>query len=53
LDATFWKDCPDVEVDPEKMGGRPTVGPFRLTAETVMECEELGARQPQLTPSCA
>lgn len=32
MDADFWKDCPDVEVDPEKPHGDPTVGPYRVAA---------------------
>ena len=42
MDATFWKDCPSVQVDPEKLHGEPTVGPYRVAARTVVECEELG-----------
>jgi uncharacterized protein (DUF433 family) len=41
-DPNFWADCPDVERDPEKLHGEPTVGPYRVVARTVVECEELG-----------
>lgn len=42
MSASFWKDCPDVQVDPEKLHGEPTVGPYRVAARTVIEAEELG-----------
>jgi uncharacterized protein (DUF433 family) len=42
MTAEFWKDCPRVQVDPYKMHGSPTVGAYRLAAQTVVECEELG-----------
>ena len=42
MTTEFWKDCPRVQVDPEKLRGEPTVGPYRLEARTVVECEELG-----------
>jgi uncharacterized protein (DUF433 family) len=38
----FWKDCPSVQVDPGKLNGEPTVGPYRLEARTVVDCEKLG-----------
>ena len=41
-DRQFWGDCPDVEVDDQKLHGEPTVGPYRVAARTVVECEELG-----------
>lgn len=42
MTAEFWKDCPSVQVDPGKLNGEPTIGPYRLEARTVVECEELG-----------
>ena len=41
-DASFWRDCPAVQVDPEKLAGEPTVGAYRVAARTVIEAEELG-----------
>jgi uncharacterized protein (DUF433 family) len=38
----FWRDCPDSEQDLEKLHGRPTVGPYRVAAQTIVECEQLG-----------
>jgi uncharacterized protein (DUF433 family) len=38
----FWAGCPDSEQDPQKLGGRPTVGPYRVAAQTPVECEDLG-----------
>jgi uncharacterized protein (DUF433 family) len=38
----FWRGHPDSEQDPEKLQGRPTVGPRRIAAQTLVECEELG-----------
>ena len=42
MTSEFWKDCPSVQVDPEKLHGEPTVGAYRLEARTVVECEQLG-----------
>ncbi|MBV9612312.1 MAG: DUF433 domain-containing protein [Acidobacteriaceae bacterium] len=41
-DHAFWADCPDVQVDPDKLGGEPTVGLYRVAARTIVECEQLG-----------
>jgi uncharacterized protein (DUF433 family) len=41
-DDDFWRDCPDIEQDPEKLHGEPTVGPYRVAVRTVIECDELG-----------
>lgn len=41
-DAEFWRDCPEVQIDDQKLHGEPTVGPYRVAARTVVECEELG-----------
>ena len=38
----FWSGCPDVEIDNEKLHGQPTVGPYRVAVQTVVESEELG-----------
>jgi uncharacterized protein (DUF433 family) len=38
----FWRDCPETEQDADKLHGEPTVGPYRVAARTVIECEELG-----------
>lgn len=43
MSETFWQDCPDVQVDPEKLGGEPTVGPYRVAARTVIESDDLGS----------
>jgi len=48
MTVEFWKDCPNVQVDPEKLKGEPTVGPYRLEARTVVECEELGEQPEQI-----
>ncbi len=42
MEAEFWRDCPDVEVDSEKLHGEPTVGPYRVAVRTVVESDELG-----------
>ncbi len=41
-DRQFWIGCPAVEIDDQKLHGEPTVGPYRVAARTVIECEELG-----------
>ena len=41
-DVKFWAGCPDVQRDPEKLHGEPTVGPYRVAVRTVVEAEELG-----------
>jgi uncharacterized protein (DUF433 family) len=42
FDVDFWRDCPDVQIDDQKLHGEPTVGPYRVAARTVIESEELG-----------
>lgn len=42
-EAEFWRDCPAAQIDPDKLGGRPTVGPYRLAAQDVAEIAEYGA----------
>ena len=39
----FWAGCPDVEVDPGKLSGQPTVAGYRLAAETVVDYAESGS----------
>ena len=38
----FWRGCPAVEVNPNKLGGRPTVGAYRLAAQDVADLAEDG-----------
>lgn len=42
-DTEFWRNCPVIEQDPQKLHGEPTVGSYRVAARTIVECEELGA----------
>ena len=41
-DREFWADCPDVQVDDQKLHGEPTIGSYRVAARTIVESEELG-----------
>jgi uncharacterized protein (DUF433 family) len=47
-DAEFWAHCPHTEQDPEKLHGEPTVGPYRVAARTIVECEQLGDTPEQI-----
>jgi uncharacterized protein (DUF433 family) len=38
----FWRDCPEVEINAEKLHREPTVGPYRVAARTLVESDELG-----------
>lgn len=42
-EAEFWSKCPDVQIDPEKLSGEPTVGEYRLAASTVVDYAESGS----------
>ncbi len=42
-ETEFWKDCPDIQIDPEKLSGQPTVGGYRLAASTVVDYAESGS----------
>jgi uncharacterized protein (DUF433 family) len=42
-ETEFWKDCSDVQIDPEKLSGEPTVGGYRLAARTVVDYAESGS----------
>jgi uncharacterized protein (DUF433 family) len=41
-DREFWARCPEIEIDDQKLHGEPTIGPYRVAARTIIECEELG-----------
>jgi len=41
-DTDFWCECPEVQVDDQKLHGEPTVGKHRVAACTVIESDELG-----------
>lgn len=41
-DKWDWHGCDAVEFDPEKLGGRATVGPARFEADNVLECIHRG-----------
>lgn len=41
-DREFWRDCPEIEFDDQKLHGEPTVGPYRVAARTIIEAEYLG-----------
>jgi uncharacterized protein (DUF433 family) len=43
-----WADCPLVEIDPEKVAGKPVVKGTRIPAEVVLIDEEFG-RTPEQT----
>ncbi len=43
-----WSDCPIVETDPEKMGGRPTVRSWRMPADQVVENHDYGATEREI-----
>jgi uncharacterized protein (DUF433 family) len=42
MEDTFWSDCPQVEVVPGRLNGRPVVKNTRVAADTIAECAELG-----------
>jgi uncharacterized protein (DUF433 family) len=44
----IWKDCPIVQVDPERMHGEPTLREYRLTIETLEQGYELGQTAAEL-----
>ncbi len=48
MDAGFWRDCTEVEIDQEKLHGEPTVGPYRVAARTVIEGAELGEKPEEI-----
>jgi len=41
-EVEFWADCPAVKIDPQKLGGRPTVGTYRLAAQDVADLSDDG-----------
>jgi uncharacterized protein (DUF433 family) len=41
MDASFWKDCPLVEVVPGKVSGRPVLKNTRVPVDTIAEAAEL------------
>lgn len=41
-DVDFWRDCPEVQIDDQRLHGEPTVGSYRVAARTVVESEDLG-----------
>jgi uncharacterized protein (DUF433 family) len=41
-ERAFWADCRAIEIDPEKLGGRPTVGVYRIAAQDVADLSEDG-----------
>jgi uncharacterized protein (DUF433 family) len=43
IDATFWSDCPAVEVVAERMHGVPVVKGTRMPADDVVENYETGS----------
>jgi uncharacterized protein (DUF433 family) len=44
----IWKDCPIVQVDPERMHGEPTLRDYRLAVETLEQGYELGQTAEEL-----
>jgi uncharacterized protein (DUF433 family) len=44
----FWKDCPIVQVDPERMHGEPTLRDYRLAVETLEQGYEIGQTAEEL-----
>ena len=41
MDASFWKDCPLIEVVPGKVSGRPVLKDTRVPADTIAEAADL------------
>lgn len=44
----FWRDCKAVKINPNKLGGRPTVWTYRLAAQDIADLSDVGLNAEQI-----